>query len=302
MELLDAASLLATVAWVLDALPARVDDVLARSVNEMRFLGGAMLTLYVIFWGVAVLRGSVTEGANELAQRAMKIGIVVGFAFNVGIEGTYSQLVYANVTSFADNATTLLFNDTVEQKMLIGQVFSIGISIAQKFFQSGIDKSGDGLLDIPAFAMGAFSAFSTASLIASAYIVLMICKVFLGILLSLGPIFISLILFENTKRMFDAWLGIVVEYVVTLVVFGFALDIVFLIAQKAVIAFLGVSTVSGIVSGLMGVDAAAPSLAEGSAIATLMLICKGLIDHCYSVGAGIGRAISINVYTGEPRR
>ncbi|MCP2223613.1 MULTISPECIES: type IV secretion system protein [Bradyrhizobium] len=169
------------------------------------------VTLYVILYGFAVMRGAISEPIMEFAWRAMRIVVVV--------------LLATNSSAFQQYVTSLFFDSLPKEigNALAGsglntssgapfdQLLSKGIDVANKIYdQAGITDVAPALIAgilLVFVAVGSFLQFA----------ILLYAKVGLGVVIALGPIFIALGLFEATRPFTEAWLRQLANFVILLV-------------------------------------------------------------------------------------
>ena len=156
------------------------------------------VTLYVILYGFAVMRGAISEPIMEFAWRAMRIVVVV--------------LLATNSSAFQHYVTGLFFDFLPKEigNALAGsglntnsgapfdQLLSKGIDVANKIYeQAGLTNIAPALIAailLVFVAVGSFLQFA----------ILLYAKVGLGVVIALGPIFIALALFEATRPFTEA--------------------------------------------------------------------------------------------------
>ncbi|EJC84135.1 type IV secretory pathway, VirB6 component [Rhizobium leguminosarum bv. trifolii WSM2297] len=167
----------------------------------------AALTLYVVLYGYLVLRGSVQEPILEFAFRAMKLAIIVMLVRNASDYQTY---------------VTNIFFDTLPRE--ISQALNSGTAPSASTFDSLLDKGqkcareiwsrGSWPVDIVTGIGGMMVIGASFIVAAIGYIVSLYARLALAIVLAIGPIFISLAMFQSTRRFTESWIGQLANFVI----------------------------------------------------------------------------------------
>lgn len=166
----------------------------------------AALVLYVLLYGFAILRGSISEPVMDFAVRSIKLAVVYMLATTVA----YSHYV-----------TEPLFNvlpDTLTRAISGSGVPDVGAAFDQFFARAAYLAeriAGEAsALDFGPWILAAVVYLVGAVAAALGFGVVMIAKVALALLVALGPIFIACALFEASRRFFFGWLSQAVNYLV----------------------------------------------------------------------------------------
>lgn len=166
----------------------------------------AALVLYVLLYGIAILRGAISEPVMDFAVRSLKLAVI-----------------YTLVTSaaYSDWVTQPLFHVLPETlaRAISGQSGGdAGTAFDQFLGRAGylsdkIAKKGTALDWTPWLVSG--SVYVIGALAAAlGFGIVTLAKVALALLVALGPIFIACALFEATRRYFFGWLSQAVNYLV----------------------------------------------------------------------------------------
>lgn len=182
----------------------------------------SLVTLYVILWGWATLRGTVSEPIGDGIARLVKITVILAASLNMlYYNGWIVNFLYntpdalASVITGTSAATSTSFLDT-----FMGQMFDMSDSY------KSLANSRIGFPDFTLLAMSWAIALSGLLLTLFGAFLTMLAKVGLAITLALGPIFIFTTLFESTKRFFDVWLGQVINFILLIVFVGAGLHLI----------------------------------------------------------------------------
>ena len=200
-------------------LNGRLSSVIAQVSGPMRLA----LVLYVILYGVAILRGSISEPITDFAVRSIKLG----FIYMLATTPAYSTWV-----------TQPLFHtlpDTLAQAISGSAVTNIGASF-DKFLNYGgalsEKTSKTASLDIGAQVVAGVIFIVTVIATALGFGVAMIAKVALALLVTTGPIFIGCALFSATRRYFFGWLSQGVNYLTLFALIITVFELVLALVQQ----------------------------------------------------------------------
>ncbi len=168
----------------------------------------AMMAIYVILWGISMIRGSIHEPVWDGIIRILKIVTITGIALNAGNYNTY----LANfLTNGADELSTTLINGSnvqseSQQTQVLDTALTKGYNAGQAAWQAG------GLSDMGDIFIALLIWLSTFGATVIAGIMIALSKIVLTILVAVGPIFIVCTMFDATKKFFDAWIAQCLNY------------------------------------------------------------------------------------------
>jgi type IV secretion system protein VirB6 len=193
----------------------------------------AIVTLgivYVMVWGYLQLTGQIEEPFIGGVKRIITLAVIFGCALELWL---YNSLI---VDTF--------FNAPAELgAVVVGAFDPVGI-VDQIIFEGGdaanllLEKGG--LLNGNfAYYLAGFAVYLIVVLTAVyTMFLLALSRIALSVLLALGPLFIALLLFETSKRFFEAWLAQLANYafitLLTVLVAALMLHVVTVSAQQAV--------------------------------------------------------------------
>ncbi len=182
-------------------------------------LAVAALTIYIIFWGLAIATGRTEEPFSDGAKRILRIIFIVLLAFT-------SADYQANVIDFFINVPPQIAGELVDRgstdglATIIDETFNKGIDIAKTWFEDfSIWHIGTGLRNV---AIGAMLALLTVILCGISLATVFLAYLSLTMLLATGPLFIMMLIFDQTKRFFDGWLGQVMTFSIVFVMVAVA--------------------------------------------------------------------------------
>ena len=180
------------------------------------------LLLYVVLYGIAILRGAIAEPVMDFAVRSIKLA----FLYALATTPAYSSFVTEPLFTSLPNALTRAVSGS--------ETPSVGAAFDQFFAYAawlGEDISRDASAFNPAPYVVAAAVFIIGALAAAlGFGVVLVAKLALALLVTLGPVFIACALFDATRRYFFGWLGQAVNYLVLfaliIVIFQLVLSLV----------------------------------------------------------------------------
>ena len=175
-----------------------------------------------MLYGIAILRGAIAEPVMDFAVRSIKLALLYALATTPA----YSTFVTEPLFTSMPNALTRAVSGS--------ETPSVGAAFDQFFAYSawlGEDISRDASAFNPAPYIVAAAVFIIGALAAAlGFGVVLIAKLALALLVTLGPIFIACALFDATRRYFFGWLSQAVNYLVLfaliIVIFQLVLSLV----------------------------------------------------------------------------
>lgn len=167
--------------------------------------------LYFLIQGWRHLAGQVDEPFMAFTQNALKFGLVLSTAFAAG---TYNDVI---VSTFQDSPIALASapsdvplngSNTLSGSMglvldgITGQIQAI----AKSFWDAGgATELGMYIIAIGVWLFGMFLTGIVGGLI-------VLSKIATAVLLALGPLYISFLLFDSTKNWFVSWISALAQY------------------------------------------------------------------------------------------
>jgi type IV secretion system protein VirB6 len=183
-------------------LNERATSVIAAVSGPLR----AALVLYVLLYGFAILRGSISEPIMDFAVRSLKLAFVYLLATTVAYSTYVTQPLFHSLP------------DLLAQAISGAGVPDIGTAFDQFFARAAFlaDKIAKTAspVDFAPWILAALVWVVGALAAALGFGVVLIAKVALALLVALGPMFIACALFEGSRRFFFGWLSQAMNYVI----------------------------------------------------------------------------------------
>jgi type IV secretion system protein VirB6 len=160
-------------------------------------------TVYVMIWGFLQLTGRIEEPIAAGLKRIAMLAVVFGVSLHLWLYNTLLVDTFYNApTEFA--AAVAGASDPVQT---IDAIWNQGGAVADQLFRGGAGwgRIGFVISGVAAWALVGLLCVYTMFLLA-------LSSIALSILLALGPLFVALLLFDATRRFFDAWLAQLANY------------------------------------------------------------------------------------------
>jgi type IV secretion system protein VirB6 len=237
--------------WLSDRLADYVSVNVAAMAAAIEPATVSLAVIYVMGWGFLHLRGAVEEPVLTGAVRIVRLVVVFGvglrlWQYNALIVDTFFEAPVQLAARLAGAANPVATVDALWDR---------GGTVAAALWEKGGVFNGDvGYYLAAAVVYGLMGAVCVYTLF-----LLALARVALAVLLALGPLFIVLLLFDGTKRFFEAWVAQLANY-----------------ALVGVLAVLVASLLMTVVEAY-----AVQTAAKGAAILTVdaldMLLVAGLV-------------------------
>jgi type IV secretion system protein VirB6 len=190
----------------------------------------AFATLYVMIWGYLLITGKIEEPFVTGLKRIVTLAVVLGAALDLWLYSAVIVDTFFNAPGQLAAGVIGAFDsvDTVDN------IIFTGGDAASLLLQKGGLFEGDLSYYIAGFAVYAIVGLTAIYVM----FLLALSKIALCILLALGPLFIAFLLFETTKRFFEAWIAQMANYafvtILTVLVAALMMSLVTSAAQAAV--------------------------------------------------------------------
>ncbi|RTK92052.1 MAG: hypothetical protein EKK61_06545 [Rickettsiales bacterium] len=187
--------------------------------NFFNYVKG-MLTLYIMIYGMFFLLGLVQISQTDLVIRVVKIAFVAGlmdgktfeffnnYVFDFVIN--FSDEIIANMagyTIYSGSATIsnpLSFMNAVLSKMFTGSLFSAQLMALLT----------TGLQGVIYFVIIFVSIAILLIVLFRSMAVYLMAQLAVGVLLGIAPLFLTFMLFESTRYLFDNWIKFTFKYMI----------------------------------------------------------------------------------------
>jgi type IV secretion system protein VirB6 len=190
--------------WLNRILATYVADNTARLAGVLEPTIVTLAVLYIVVWGYLQLTGKIEELFITGVKRLVTLAVILGVALSLW---SYNSLI---VDSFfnapAQLAAAIIGADN--SVTIIDRILFLGDDTATLLFQKAGIFDGDFSYYIAGIAVHVVVDLAAIYTI----FLLTLSRIALSVLLALGPLFVALLLFETTKRFFEAWIAQMANY------------------------------------------------------------------------------------------
>lgn len=265
--------------WFGSKLTSVLDTYLVGVVSQLCMalvpLALVAMTLWILFYGYAVLRGEVSETVPDFAWKVVKIGLVLAVALQSGV---YIAQIAEAANSVALGVATTFLPDGVTPDMI-----TTPYQLLDEFNDNASKQTFDLLkeasllrLDL-VFATILFSFGSVAFLSIGLFLVTL-TTVLLTFVVAVGPVFVLCLAWKPTQRFFDSWLSMVLNATVMTWFVFFALGLSTFIGQ---LIFSAIETGGGFLGPNLN------AVGESLRYCILMIVMAILCFQAPSLAAGL---------------
>lgn len=191
--------------WLNEQLTQYVGNNTARVSAALEPAIVTLATLYVMIWGYLQLTGRIEEPFLTGLKRILTAGVVLGVSLKLWLYNAVIVDTFYNAP--AQLAAAIIGAD--DPVKTVDSIWEQGGAVAGFLFNLGphfwVDGLGYLLSAILVWVLMGLLCVYTLFLIALSHIAV-------AVLLALGPFFIPMLFFENTKRLFEAWLAQLANY------------------------------------------------------------------------------------------
>ena len=216
--------------WLNTVLTGYIGDHTARIAAALE---PAIITLgvvYVMIWGYLQLTGQIEEPFLSGVKRIITLAVILGCALHLWLYNALLVNTFFNAPSELAARVIGAFDPVA----IVDQILFEGGDAANLLLQKGGILHGNFayyLAGIGVYLIVGLTAIYTIFLLS-------LSRIALSVLLALGPLFIALLLFDTTKRFFEAWVAQLANYafiaILTVLVAALMLRVVTVAAQQAV--------------------------------------------------------------------
>jgi type IV secretion system protein VirB6 len=228
--------------WLNSELASYIGENTARVASILEPAVVTLGTIYVMIWGYLQLTGKIEEPFAAGVKRIVTLAVIFGVGLHLWLYNTLLVDTFYNApTEFA--AAVVGVSDPVQT---IDAIWNAGGAVADQ-----LSRDGKGLLNsIGAALVGILVWLLVGLLCVYTMFLLSLASVCLSVLLALGPFFIALLLFESTRRFFEAWLAQLANYalitILTVMIAALMLHLVASYAQQTAALGTGMKMVDAL--------------------------------------------------------
>lgn len=162
-------------------------------------------SVYLLFLFLSYWNGSIEENIVDFVKRCIAWILILSFALNISY---YNEYIVPMVMNFGDYLSQKFSGSNTSINGSLDEMVSVILDGIKKTIDKASGIIGTILAVLVVVLIGIFSIIFLV--ISAGYILL--AKIFAGILVVVGPIFIAMALFPATRQYFSAWVNQVVNY------------------------------------------------------------------------------------------
>jgi type IV secretion system protein VirB6 len=280
-------------AWLNQLLAAYIANNTATIAGILEPAIVSLSVFYIVIWGYLQLAGKIEETFIEGVRRLLTLALILGLSLHLWM----FNAVIVDSFSAAPSALVAGVIGSPDSVSIVDEILFDGDDAASMLIAKG------GLFDDSlSFYIAGFAVYLIVGLTAVyAMFLLALSKIALSVLIALGPVFLALLMFESTKRFFEAWLAQLCNYafltVLTGLVAALMLQVVSEAAEAAVRAGGGIEIAHALKVCLAAaltflvmkqVPAMAQGLASGVALSSFGAV-SGFLRAGLGAARGTGR-------------
>lgn len=162
-------------------------------------------SVYLLFLFLSYWNSSIEESIVDFVRRCVAWILILSFALNIGY---YNEYIVPMVMNFGDFLSQKFSGSNTTIDGNLDEMATVVLDGVKATMEKASGVTGTILAVLVILLI---SVFSIVFLIISAGYILL-AKVFAGILVVVGPLFIAMALFPATRQYFSAWVNQVVNY------------------------------------------------------------------------------------------
>lgn len=190
--------------WLNTQTAAYIGDNTARVAAILEPAIVSLATIYVMGWGYLHLVGKIEEPLVAGLRRLVVLAVILGVSLQLWLYN--SVLVDTFYNAPAQLAAALV--GAQDPVSTLDAIWASGGTVAGNLWDKGGVMSGD----FGFYLAGAVVWFLIGLLCVYAMFLIALSSIALSVLLALGPIFVTLLFFDATKRFFAAWIAQLATY------------------------------------------------------------------------------------------
>jgi type IV secretion system protein VirB6 len=191
-------------AWLNGLLASYIGDQTARVSAALEPAIVAVATIYIMVWGYLQLTGKIDEPFSGGLKRIVMVAVVLAVGLQLWLYNTVVVDTFFN----APGELAAVLIGAYDAVSMVDRIIFLGGDAGSLLMQKGGILNGNFSYDIAGFAVYLIVGLTAIYTI----FLLALSRIALSVLLALGPIFITLLLFESTRHYFLSWLGQLANY------------------------------------------------------------------------------------------
>ncbi|WP_375613223.1 type IV secretion system protein [Bartonella sp. AP153HLJHH] len=197
-----------------DMLMEPLTEAMGNAIKSLSSSLGAPLklscTIYIIFMGYNIIYGRSSMPLWEFIATTFKLGIIVSLATNAALYNEWvSGIFFHDLPNAIANVTQGAHSDRNVWDNMMNQAGAQVLDAANQY--TGLTQMG---MFIATWIAGFICLVVAAFFCLVGFVVSLFAKLGSFLVLSIGPLFISLYMFSSTRKFTEAWLGQVANFII----------------------------------------------------------------------------------------
>ncbi|HWG76690.1 MAG TPA: type IV secretion system protein [Steroidobacteraceae bacterium] len=190
--------------WLNTQLAGYVGSNTALLANALQPTVLVLATLYVMIWGYLQMTGRIDEPVAVGIRRIVLLAVVLGAALRLWL---YNTVIVDTFFAAPSQLATAVVgaSDPVSS---VDAIWQQGGAVAEQLWDKGSILSGD----FGFYLAGAMVWLLIGTLCVYTMFLIALSSIACAVLLAFGPLFIVLLLFDATRRYFEAWIAQLANY------------------------------------------------------------------------------------------
>lgn len=215
--------------WLTAILENYIGDNTARIAAALEPVIITLAILYVVVWGYLHLVGKIEEPFVTGVKRMIVLAVILGVSLSLWL---YNSVI---VDTFFRAPTQLAAAavGAYDSVAVIDRILFLGGEAASSLIRQGGLLNGNFSLYLAGFAVHLMVGLTAIYTI----FLLTLSRIALSVLIALGPLFVTFLFFETTKRFFESWIAQMANYafisILTVLVAMLMLSVLSTAAQQA---------------------------------------------------------------------
>jgi type IV secretion system protein VirB6 len=260
--------------WLDGILSSYIGTTAAEVASALEPAVVTLATLYVMLWGYLQATGQIDEPIIDGVKRIARIVLVLGVGLRLWLYNT----VVVDSAFNGPQALAAAISGSADPVGIVDQIIFDGGDAASALIQKG------GILDgnFSYYLAGAFVYVAIGLAAIYTIFLLSLSKIALSILLALGPLFIGTLLFNVSRRFFDAWISQLANY-----------GLIAILATLATTLLMHVLTVTAQQTAALGTGI---QIADGVRVCFVAVLIFLLMRQVMPISAGLASGVSLNSF------
>jgi type IV secretion system protein VirB6 len=261
----------------------------------------AGLVIYVMWFGWQVMLGSTPLAMSEIVKRLVRIGIITMLCLSAGSGYTtyVKQPLLTDIPEFVSSAVVQnKFTETNGSSFdkLVETAAESAAKIRQAASSWSVGAVVGAHIQSYILEVGAYIAASVG------FYYVMYARIVLGMLLSVGPVFIALAFFDSTRRFFDGWLSQCANFIILQILIGTVCSVMLTMLKTVLGASFGPENPGSMAAALVTcavmvmifqqLPSIAHALAQGGASLNLQTAVPGYQTIRNAISNSVGDQVS----------